>query len=99
MSPTARLIARNLVRRPGRAAATTIGLALSTAILIFAYFSNDALDWLVGREFREIQRYDLKVQFEEGRSQDAARELARQCVCGVYNPSRAAGLLERLAAT
>jgi hypothetical protein len=29
----------------------------------------------------------------------AARELARQCVCGVYNPARAAGLLERLAAT
>jgi hypothetical protein len=29
----------------------------------------------------------------------AARELARQCVCGVYNPARAAELLERLAAT
>jgi hypothetical protein len=29
----------------------------------------------------------------------AARELARQCVCGVYNPARSAELLEELAAT
>ena len=30
-------------------------------------------------------------------AQDAAKEMARQCVCGIFNPARAAKLLAALA--
>lgn len=77
LSPRARFIARNLARRPGRSLASATGLALSTAIIVFAYSMSDMTESLVGTEFRDVQRYDLRAIFDQGRAGDAVRDLAR----------------------
>lgn len=46
-----------------------------------------------------VQKLIRDIRSGRATPEVAARELARQCVCGVFNPARAAGLLEQLAAT
>jgi putative ABC transport system permease protein len=73
---SARMIWRNLVRRPGRAALSVLGLALAVAILIVGHYFVDAIQYLGDVQFRLVQREDLTVFFHDPRPARAAYELA-----------------------
>lgn len=77
LSQPARMIARNLERRPLKALMTTVGISFSCAILIMAMFFQDAVDHTVRVQFQLAQRQDLQVTFTNPTSYKAAYELAR----------------------
>jgi putative ABC transport system permease protein len=76
-SQPARIIFRNLQRRPVRAALSATGIALGGALLIVGAFSYDALDVMLDTIFNVSQRFDVTVTFVEPRSAQAHDELER----------------------
>jgi putative ABC transport system permease protein len=74
-SPAARMILRQLERRPGRALLSILGIAMATAILVMGSFMQDAVDFLLEREFFTTQRQDMTVTFVEPRSMAALHEI------------------------
>lgn len=61
----ARMIVRNIVRRPGRAGAAIAGMACAVALLLMARFFVDAIQMLADVQFRLIQRDDVTLSFHE----------------------------------
>jgi putative ABC transport system permease protein len=76
-SQPARIIFRNLQRRPVRAALSVTGIALGGALLIVGAFSYDALDVMLDTIFNVAQRFDVAVTFVEPRSAQAHDDLER----------------------
>ncbi len=75
--PTAaRMIWRNLARRPMRAALSVVGMGFAVAILIVGYFFVDAIEHLSFVQFRTVQREDLTISFHEPQPARARHELA-----------------------
>jgi putative ABC transport system permease protein len=74
-SPAARMILRQLERRPGRAALSIMGIGMATAILVLGSFIQDAVDFLLEREFFTTQRQEVTVTFVEPRSTAALHEI------------------------
>jgi putative ABC transport system permease protein len=72
---SARMIWRNLARRPGRAALSVLGMALAVAILIVGYYFVDAIEYLAMVQFRTVQREDVTVLFHDPRPARARHEL------------------------
>ena len=77
LSPVARMVVRNMVRRPWRALLTTLGIALAAPLLVLALFWQDALDYMMTVQFSAIERGDATVAFTEPVTQRARREIAR----------------------
>src|SRR6186997_1994570 len=77
LTPSQRMILRNLERRPVRAAATVAGIAGSVAILIAGTFWKDALDWFIDVQFNQVQRADVNVGFAEPVARGVRLELER----------------------
>lgn len=44
-----------------------------------------------------VRRLVREIEAGKRTADDAGRELARQCICGIFNPARAAELLDKLA--
>jgi putative ABC transport system permease protein len=65
LSQPARMIVRNLERRPLKAFLSIIGVALSCGILLMGGFWGDAVDYMVFAQFKQAQRDDLTVTFVE----------------------------------
>lgn len=65
MSPAVRMIARNIGRRPVRTMLSTLGVALSVAILVVGLFMFDGVSYLMTLQFRVLQREDVSVTFVE----------------------------------
>ncbi len=76
-SPAARMILRDLERRPARALATTLGVAGAVAILISGTWCRDAIDHLLDVEFRMRERQDVAMVLVEPASSAVAYDLAR----------------------
>lgn len=76
LAPQARMIARNLERRPLRALFTTFGIACSVAVLVAGTFWQDAIDYLVAVQFNAADRSDIQVVFTEAQPATAAFEIA-----------------------
>ncbi|HXG20542.1 MAG TPA: FtsX-like permease family protein [Methylomirabilota bacterium] len=74
---SARMIVRNLTRRPGKAALSTLGLALAVAILVVGGYFLDAMRYLIRVQFRAVQCEDATVWFHEPRSSRVRYEIAR----------------------
>ena len=70
-----RMILRNIERQPFRAAASLIGIALATAILVVGLFFIDAMDVLKEMQFSFVQRQDATLSFLEPVSARALHEL------------------------
>lgn len=83
-----RLIARNLLRRPLRSLLTWIGLALGTAIMMMGRFQDDAVDFMVERQFERAERHDLSVGFVEPVAPSALAELSALTGVIVVEPQR-----------
>lgn len=77
MGQPSRMILRNLGRRPVRTALTTLGIALSCAILMVSSFFWDSMQKVMFVQFRLVQQEDIAVTFLEPTSWRAKHELAR----------------------
>jgi putative ABC transport system permease protein len=77
MSQPARMILRNLTRRPVRAALSILGIALGVAMMVVGTFSLDAIHRIMAVQFGLAQRYDALVTFLEPTSPRALHEVER----------------------
>ncbi|MEM7584022.1 MAG: FtsX-like permease family protein [Acidobacteriota bacterium] len=77
LSQPARMVLRNLQRRPLRALASVIGIAFAAAMLIVGLFFVDAIDELMFVQFNVAQRQDVTVTFVEPASSRALHEIRR----------------------
>lgn len=68
LSNQARFVVRNLERKPLRAAASTLGIAASVAILVVGMFMFDGVERMMSVQFQWTQREDVTVSFIEERS-------------------------------
>lgn len=71
-----RMIARGLLRRPLRSAATVLGLASALALYVASASSMDNVDRMIELTFDRGQRADLSVVFAEPRDPHVRAELA-----------------------
>jgi len=76
LSGRARMIARSVARRPGRALLTSLGIAGATAIVLAGSFWWDAIRYILDVQFRQIQREDVTVAFNRPVPARALGELA-----------------------
>jgi putative ABC transport system permease protein len=65
LSPPVRMILRNLIRRPMRAALSVLGIALAVAILLVGRYFVDAIQYIADVQFRIVQRDDVTVTFHD----------------------------------
>ncbi|HEU4391961.1 MAG TPA: ABC transporter permease, partial [Blastocatellia bacterium] len=72
---TARMISRNLERRPVKAFMSLLGIAFATAIVVVGLYFFDAVDWIAEHQFRTVQREDVTVTFIEPRTSSARHNL------------------------
>ncbi|MFN9210876.1 MAG: ABC transporter permease [Betaproteobacteria bacterium] len=73
----ARIVVRNLVRRPWRALVSSTGIALALAISLVAAYFYAAMDLAMQIQFALVQREDVQVTFNDPRGPEALSELAR----------------------
>lgn len=77
LSTGARMVVRNLERRPLRAAFTVTGIAFAVALQISGAFWLDAIAHIVDVQFRQVQQGDVLVNFHRPVPVDAVRDLKR----------------------
>jgi putative ABC transport system permease protein len=75
LSQPARMIARNVGRRPVKAALSILGIGFACAILMLGNVQEDAVGFMVDTQFRLAQREDMAVAFVEPASGRALAEL------------------------
>ncbi len=92
----ARIVLRNIERRPVRAALSVIGIACACGILMVGRFQQGAVNYLITVQFGLAQRDDLTVTFIEPTSWRVLYELA--ALPGVHRvePYRSAAAILRL---
>ena len=76
LDPAARMILRNLGRRPLRTLLSVIGIAFAIGILVMSRFQRGAIEEMIDVQFGFAQRDDFAVTFTEPASSRAADELA-----------------------
>ena len=72
-----RMVLRNVMRHPLRAAASVFGIAFAVSILMIGFVFNDAIDRLMLTQFWEAERQDVTVNFIEPRDESVRFALAR----------------------
>ncbi len=75
LSQPARMVLRNLERRPWKALTSSFAIAMAAAILIMGSFSEDAVDYMVDFQFSLAQRHDMTLTFVEPSSERALNEV------------------------
>jgi putative ABC transport system permease protein len=65
ISLPARMILRNLERRPWKAALSVLGIGLAGAILVVGFYFYDAIQYLMRVEFQTASREDVTVTLSE----------------------------------
>ena len=75
LSQPGRMIARNVARRPVKAALSILGLGFACSILMLGNVQEDAVGFMVDTQFRLAQREDMTVVFVEPASARALSEL------------------------
>jgi putative ABC transport system permease protein len=76
-SPAARMIIRNLERRPWKAVASASAICCSVMIVVVELGLFDALDQMMQLQFRDVQREDIAVTLNEVHSPRTRFSLAR----------------------
>jgi putative ABC transport system permease protein len=71
------MILRNLLRRPWKAAASVLGMALAVGLMVLGHFALDAVNHMMAVQFNEIQHDDLTVFYNEPRGPRALSDIAR----------------------
>ena len=84
-----RMVLRNLVRRPARAAMSVVGIGFAVAVLMVGFVFVDAIDRLITTQFSVTERQDVTVSFVEPRSDGARHALQRLPGVITVEPQRA----------
>lgn len=71
----ARMVLRELERRPLRAALSCLGIAAALAVVVLGRFTADAVEYLNQHQFELVQRQEVQVSFTEARAGRAIYEL------------------------
>jgi putative ABC transport system permease protein len=77
LHPPARMILRNLGRRPARAAMTVVAVSSAVALMVVGRFSVDAVSLMLDIQFDSTMRGDLTVLFNEPRPPAAVLAVGR----------------------
>lgn len=88
LAQPARMVLRNLERRPGKALLSILGIAMACAVLMVGRFQEGALDYLVQVQYGLAQRDDLTVTFVEPTSRRAIHDLAAMSGVDLVEPFR-----------
>lgn len=75
LSPSARMMVRQMERRKVKTSLTALGIALAVAVVILGSFGKDAIDHVMVAQFAVAQRQDVTVGFVEPTSSAAGYEL------------------------
>ena len=75
-STAGRIILRNIERKPIQASLSILGVALAVAILMVGSYMIDAVNYLTDFQFRQVQRQDMTIIFNEPRSSSTRYEVA-----------------------
>ncbi|MGB5632047.1 MAG: FtsX-like permease family protein [Waterburya sp.] len=75
-SPAGRIILRNLERKPIQAGLSILGVALAAAVLLTGKYMGDATNYMTNFQFRQVQREDMTIVFNEPRSSRSRYEVA-----------------------
>lgn len=70
-----RIIMRNIMRWPGRAALTGLGIAASVSLLVLAFQWQDSLDHLAQSYFFDAQRQHMMVGFSDPQGKRTVHDL------------------------
>jgi putative ABC transport system permease protein len=76
LSPSTRMIVRQIERRKVKTLLTTLGIALAVAVVVLGSFAKDAIDDVMVAQYSVAQRQDITVGFVEPASPAALFELA-----------------------
>ena len=74
---SARMVLRNIERKPWQTLLSSTGVAFSVAILVIGFFMFDGIRYLMTLQFQEIQREDVAITFYEPHSDGIMHELWR----------------------
>jgi putative ABC transport system permease protein len=74
-SPAGRIILRNVERRPIQAGLSILGISLAVAILVVGGYFGDAINYIIDVQFRNVQREDVTLVFNEPQSGRVRYEL------------------------
>jgi putative ABC transport system permease protein len=74
---TGRMILRNVARTKLRSAVTVTGVSLAASILLLGFYGPDTMDELMDRQFRMVERQDIRVTFHAEQGRKAIYELCR----------------------
>jgi putative ABC transport system permease protein len=73
-SQATRMVLRHVLRRPMRSGLTTLGMAMSVAILVSSMFMLDSIEMIIDVQFNRINRQDVSVALVEARPAGIVRE-------------------------
>ncbi len=83
LSPSMRIILRQIERRPVKALMSVLGLAFAGAIVLMARFQDGSINYMIEVQYRLSQQQDIAATFIEPRPTRAAHEL--RALPGVQN--------------
>ncbi|WDE06178.1 FtsX-like permease family protein [Thalassomonas viridans] len=75
LSFLSRIVLRQLERRPWRALFSALGMAMALSILIFSFFMEDSMSYLMDVQYDLIQREDVNLSFVEAVPYRALEEI------------------------
>ena len=75
LSFLSRIVLRQLERRPIRALFSTLGMSLALCILIFSFFMEDSMNYLMDIQYDLSQREDLNISFVDAKPLRALEEI------------------------
>jgi putative ABC transport system permease protein len=75
IEPAARMVARELTRRPLRALSSVLGIAVATGLIVLGQFLSDAMKYVIDFYLLAQQRETIAVSFAKPVSIDSVRAL------------------------
>jgi putative ABC transport system permease protein len=96
LSPAARMILRNLERRPIKALISIVAIAFGVSAMVIGGAQSSAVDAMITTQFSEVQREDLTVTFVRTQRSDATSEVAHLPGVQRVEPFRAAAATVRV---
>ncbi len=76
LSPAARMVLREIERKPGRALSSIVGIALATALMVISTFAYGSIGRAINVQFGLQQRADVTLALSRPRATSALRSVA-----------------------
>ena len=70
-----RIVVRQLERRPLRALMSSVGIAFALSILVFSFFMEDSMDYLMEVQYSLTQREDINIALVDAKAYKAIEEI------------------------